>query len=113
MTTTDRAMTGSAKGERSAAPKLALLLAALVSMSCMSQFYRVSNSVIAPDLMRELNMTPQELGFAGGGFFFTLLIMQIPVGILFDRYGARITPALLSVFAVLRCGHGFPRWLAD
>ena len=100
MTTTDRTMSGTTQ-QRSPARRLALLLAALVSMSCMSQFYRVSNSVIAPDLMRELNMTPRELGLAGGGFFFTLLIMQIPVGILFDRYGARIVPALLSVFAVI------------
>jgi predicted MFS family arabinose efflux permease len=80
---------------------LARLLAALVTMSCLSQFYRVSNGVIAPELMRELQMSPQQLGLAGGAFFFTLLIAQIPVGIWFDRYGARITLTLLSVFAVI------------
>lgn len=81
--------------------QLAGLLAALVTMSCLSQFYRVSNSVIAPELMRDLHMSPQQLGLAGGAFFFTLLIAQIPVGIWFDRYGARITLTLLSVFAVI------------
>lgn len=81
--------------------QLARLLAALVTMSCLSQFYRVSNSVIAPELMRELGLTSEQLGLAGGAFFVTLLIMQIPVGIWFDRYGARITLTLLSVFSVI------------
>jgi len=77
------------------------LLAALVLMSCLSQFYRVSNGVIAPELMRELGLSPRQLGVAGGAFFLTLLIAQIPVGIWFDRHGARITLTLLSGFAVL------------
>ncbi len=85
---------------RPTAGQLTRLLAALVAMSCLSQFYRVSNGVIAPELMRDLSMSPQQLGFAGGAFFITLLLAQIPVGIWFDRYGARITLTLLSVFAV-------------
>ena len=28
-----------------------------------SQFYRVSNAVIAPELMRELSITPEAMGF--------------------------------------------------
>lgn len=81
--------------------QLARLLLALVSMSCLSQFFRVSNGVIAPELMRDLDMSPQQLGFAGGAFFIMLLVMQIPVGIWFDRYGARVTQALLAVFTVI------------
>ncbi len=76
------------------------LLAALIVMSCLSQFYRVSNSVIAPELMRELQLSSEQLGLAGGAFFITLLAAQIPVGIWFDRHGARITLTLLSVFSV-------------
>ena len=76
------------------------LLAALIVMSCLSQFYRVSNSVIAPELMRELQLSSEHLGLAGGAFFITLLAAQIPVGIWFDRHGARITLTLLSVFSV-------------
>jgi predicted MFS family arabinose efflux permease len=82
------------------AGQLVGLLAALVVMSCLSQFYRVSNSVIAPELMRELGLTSEQLGLAGGAFFVTLLIAQVPVGIWFDRYGARITLTCLSVFSV-------------
>ena len=87
--------------QRPTTGQLASLMAALVTMSCLSQFYRVSNSVIAPELMRELGLTSEQLGLAGGAFFITLLIMQIPVGIWFDRYGARITLTLLSVFSVI------------
>ncbi len=83
------------------AGQLARLLAALVTMSCLSQFFRMSNGVIAPELMRDLAMSPQQLGVAGGAFFITLLIAQIPVGIWLDRYGARTTLTLLSVFAVI------------
>jgi predicted MFS family arabinose efflux permease len=87
-------------GAKPSTLQLARLLAALVTMSCLSQFYRVSNSVIAPELMRELGLSSEQLGYAGGAFFVTLLIAQIPVGIWFDRYGARITLTLLSVFSV-------------
>lgn len=83
------------------AGQLARVLLALVCMSALSQFFRVSNGVIAPELMRDLGMSPRELGFAGGAFFIMLLAMQIPVGIWFDRYGARITQAVLAVFTVI------------
>ena len=86
---------------RPTAGQLARLLVALVTMSCLSQFYRVSNGVIAPELMRDLDMSPQQLGFAGGAFFIMLLVAQIPVGIWFDRYGARVTQALLAIFIVI------------
>ena len=79
----------------------ALLLAVLILLTCLSQFYRVSNSVIAPELSRDLGLTPAHLGWAGGVFFLALLVMQIPVGLLFDRIGARRTVSGLSVFAVL------------
>lgn len=89
------------KDHKPTSGQLALLLTALVTMSCLSQFYRVSNSVIAPELMRELGLSSEQLGLAGGAFFITLLIAQIPVGIWFDRYGARITLTLLSIFSVI------------
>jgi len=41
------------------------------------------------------------LGWAGGVFFLSLLVMQIPVGLMFDRVGARRTVAGLSVLAVV------------
>ncbi len=81
------------------ASKLPLLLV-LVAVTCLSQFYRVSNGVIAPELTRDLDLSPRELGWAGSAFFFALFAAQIPVGLWFDRYGARRTVAALSLLAV-------------
>ena len=75
-----------------------LLLGAVTSLS---QFYRVSNSVIGPELAVELGLTARDLGLAGGAFFFSLLLVQIPVGMAFDRWGARATLATVSGAAVL------------
>ena len=72
----------------------------LVAVTCLSQFYRVSNSVIAPELTRELGLTARQLGWAGSAFFAALLALQLPVGMWFDRYGARRTVAILSLFAM-------------
>lgn len=86
-------------GPRAMASKLPLLLL-LVAVTCLSQFYRVSNSVIAPELARDLDLSPRQLGWAGSAFFFALFAVQVPVGLWFDRYGARRTVAALSLFAV-------------
>jgi predicted MFS family arabinose efflux permease len=79
----------------------ATLLVLLVALTGLSQFYRVANSVIGPELVRDLGLTAQELGWAGGAFFAALFVMQIPVGIAFDRVGARVTVAVLSVAAAV------------
>ncbi|MCK6450456.1 MAG: MFS transporter [Alphaproteobacteria bacterium] len=80
--------------------KRAVLLGLLVAVTALSQFYRVSNSVIAPELARELGLSAEQLGWAGSAFFAALLALQLPVGIWFDRYGARLTVAVLSLLAV-------------
>jgi predicted MFS family arabinose efflux permease len=80
------------------ASKLPLLLL-LIAITCLSQFYRVSNSVIAPDLVRDLHLSPRELGWAGSVFFFALFAVQLPVGLWFDRFGARRTVSTISLLA--------------
>ncbi len=82
------------------ASKLPLVLL-LIAITCLSQFYRVSNSVIAPELTRDLGLSARQLGWAGSAFFFALFAVQVPVGMWFDRYGARRTVAALSVLAML------------
>ncbi len=57
----------------------------------ISQFYRSANAVIGPDLMTELQLTPDDLGILTGGFFLTFAISQLPVGIALDRWGPRKT----------------------
>jgi predicted MFS family arabinose efflux permease len=76
------------------------LLALLIAVTCLSQFYRASNSVIAPELTRDLDLSASELGWAGSAFFFALFAVQLPVGLWFDRYGARRTVSAVSLLAV-------------
>ncbi len=78
-----------------------MLLLLLGAVTTLSQFYRVSNSVIGPELAAELGLDARDLGLAGGAFFFALLVAQIPIGIAFDRWGARATLASVSGLAVL------------
>ncbi|MBL0901283.1 MAG: MFS transporter, partial [Reyranella sp.] len=76
------------------------LLCLLIAVTCLSQFYRVSNSVIAPELVRDLDLSARQLGWAGSAFFFALFAVQVPVGMWFDRFGARRTGAALSLLAM-------------
>ena len=77
------------------------VVAVLCLTYAVSQFYRSSNAVIAPDLAREMALTPEALGAVTGAFFLAFAAAQIPVGMLLDRYGARLTIHLLIGLAVL------------
>lgn len=72
----------------------------LAATTILSQFFRASTSVIGPELIRDLSLSAEALGFASGSFFLALLMPQIFVGVLFDRIGPRITVSALSVFMV-------------
>jgi predicted MFS family arabinose efflux permease len=90
--------------ERYRGPTLLVMLAAT---TLLSQFYRASTGVIAPELMGDLAMPPEALGLANGGFFLALLAMQIPVGLLFDRFGPRrVVTLLLALVMVAALLHG-------
>ncbi|WP_439578099.1 MFS transporter [Elioraea sp.] len=77
------------------------LIAALTALTAMSNFHRANLGALAPELARDLALSPDALGLANGAFFFTLGLMQIPVGLLFDRIGPRRTVALLGLPAVV------------
>ncbi len=77
-----------------------MLLVMLSATTILSQFYRSSTTVIAPELIRDLSLTPEQLGLANAAFFIALMAVQVPVGILFDRVGARLTVAVLAVASV-------------
>ena len=78
----------------------ATLLAMLSATTILSQFFRSSLNVIAPELIRDLALSPEVLGLANSAFFLALLTIQVPVGILFDRIGARLTVAGLALLSV-------------
>lgn len=66
----------------------------------LSYFFRAANAVIAPDLSRDLNLNPSQLGFMTSVFYLTFALVQIPLGSLLDRYGPRfVHPALMLLGA--------------
>ena len=75
------------------------MLAVLCAAFMASQFFRVSNAVIAPELMRTLAISSEAMGVITGAYFFAFGVMQIPTGMLLDRFGPRRTMSGLFVIA--------------
>lgn len=78
----------------------------VISLSAFFMFYKyilqVSPSVMTTDLMRTFQITGAGLGNLAACYFYTFLLMQIPVGILLDRY----SPRYLTSFAIALCAVG-------
>lgn len=67
----------------------------------LSYFFRSTNAIIAPDLMRDLALSPQQLGLMTSLFYLSFALANLPLGSLLDRYGPRfVHPALMLVGAV-------------
>jgi len=63
---------------------------------------QVSPSVMTNDLMRDLNIGAFALGLMSGFYFYTYTLMQIPSGLLFDKY----KPRTIISFSILICALG-------
>ena len=70
------------------------------SLFLTSLFYRASGAVIAPDLTRDLGLDPEDLGLLGAAFFYAFALVQIPLGMVLDRVGARRTMVALNVLGM-------------
>lgn len=60
---------------------------------------QVSPSVMTHDLMKAFHVNAMGLGNLSAFYFYAYLVMQIPVGILLDRY----SPKVLTVLAIFLC----------
>ncbi len=89
-----------ARVDRNFARAFAALISALATLFVLSQVYRNTNALIAPELAVELGLSPAALGGMGAAFFFTFALMQLPTGILIDRWGPRRAIARSQFFAV-------------
>jgi sugar phosphate permease len=66
----------------------------------LSNFFRAANAVIAPDLVRELELSAADLGLMTSLFYAGFALVQLPLGAALDRYGPRLAlPALMLVAA--------------
>ena len=67
----------------------------------LSQFYRTSNAVIAPELIRDLSLNTEELGLLSASFFYGFALTQIPISVLLDKVGPRWMMTVLSLMGAV------------
>lgn len=93
--------------DRAAGPRdmswrlVAIILLPFAAAYFMSVTFRLINAVIAPDLVRELELGARDLGFLTATYFLAFASFQMPLGVLLDRYGARRVQACLISLAAL------------
>jgi sugar phosphate permease len=78
-----------------------LIFVIAASLFFLSQFYRVSNAVIAPLLIQDLSLDTKAIGLISASFFYAFAITQIPISLLLDKIGPRILMTVLSVIGVM------------
>ena len=83
-----RSATAQSKGGRT------LIFIILAGSFTLCQFLRSAFAVIAPEMAQEAALSARDLGIITSTFFFAVAAMQLPAGVLFDRYGVRYTAAL-------------------
>lgn len=69
----------------------------------LSYLLRTVNAVVSPELTRELHLGPASLGLLTAAYFLAFCAVQLPNGILLDRYGPRRTEAALFLFTAVGC----------
>lgn len=79
---------------------LAAIVVCFGAVFVLSQFFRAANAVIAKTLSAEFGFSPESLGLLTGMFFLAFGAAQIPVGMLFDRFGARRTVPVVLTAAI-------------
>jgi predicted MFS family arabinose efflux permease len=67
----------------------------------LSFFYRNVNAVISRDLAREFALSPSDLGFLTSMYLLAFAAVQLPLGVMLDRYGPRRVVAALFCIAAL------------
>ena len=67
----------------------------------LSQFYRTSNAVIAPELIRDLSLDTEDLGLLSAAFFYGFALTQIPISLLLDKVGPRWMMTVLSLLGIV------------
>jgi MFS family permease len=65
----------------------------------LSYLFRTINALIARDLTAELGLSAADLGFLTSVFFLAFAAVQLPLGVLLDRYGPRTIQSTLLLLA--------------
>jgi len=77
-----------------------LIFGIACSLFFLSQFYRVSNAVIAPQLLNDLSVDTKGLGLISASFFYAFALTQVPISLLLDKIGPRSMMTTLSAIGI-------------
>ena len=93
---------------KAALSKNQLRAVVIFSFSVFFIFYKyvleVSPSVIGANIMRHYNIHATELGNIAACYYYAYFVMQIPMGLLLDRFGPRLVMSLSILLCVLGTG---------
>ena len=67
----------------------------------LSYLFRTVNGVAGPELVRDLGLTAGELGLLTSAYFLSFALAQLPLGLMLDRFGPRISESALLIVAAL------------
>src|SRR5215468_4172650 len=80
------------------APPFIPLYLSFAAAYLLSYLYRTVNAVISPELSASLGVSASSLGVLTSAYFAAFAAMQLPAGMLLDRYGPRrVEPVLLAI----------------
>jgi MFS family permease len=80
------------------------ILAILYCVGFTNLFLRSSFGVMAPGLQSEMGLSPAVLSLVASAFFFSYALMQVPTGVLLDRFGARLTLGVMLIVTTIGAG---------
>lgn len=67
---------------------------------CYNYFLRVSPSVMQTDLMQNFHITASQFGNLAAFYYYAYTPMQIPIGMIYDRFGARLVLFFACLIAI-------------
>jgi MFS family permease len=65
----------------------------------MSYLFRAVNAVVEGQLVRDIGLSPSELGFMTAAYLAAFALFQLPLGVLLDRYGPRRVQTVMMAIA--------------
>jgi MFS family permease len=68
---------------------------------CYNYFIRVSPSVMQDDLIQSFHITAYQFGALAAFYYYAYTPMQVPAGMIFDKFGTRVVLLLSCLTAVL------------
>jgi predicted MFS family arabinose efflux permease len=67
----------------------------------LSYVFRIVNAIVGPRIATDLGLDLAALGVLTSTYFIGFVLLQIPGGVMLDRYGPRRVQAVLLIFAAL------------